>query len=100
MPRFGAIGQDLFGGGLQTPTRAVAHDGIADLAGHREPGPEIRSGGLREQALLSGQALAAFGTPRRQHTPAARGRHTATETVAALANKPARLIGAFHATSP
>ncbi len=44
----------------------------------------------------AGQALAPFGTPPREHAPAADGRHTRAETVPPLADDVARLICAFH----
>ena len=46
------------------------------------------------------EPLAALGPPTRQNASAARGLHALAKAVAALANEPARLIGALHVPSP
>jgi len=53
--------------------------------------------GYRE---LSGQALAAFGAASGQNAATTNGRHTAAEAMTALADQFARLIRAFHVSSP
>lgn len=50
--------------------------------------------------VSGGEPLASLGTPCREHLAAARGRGARTETVAALADEFARLIGPFHVSSP
>src|SRR5262245_1272566 len=48
----------------------------------------------------SRQALAALGAPAIEHADAAFGQHALAKAMAALADEPARLIGALHDTAP
>lgn len=58
----------------------------------------IRRGDNRH--ALSGKALAALAATVREYTAATNRRHAVTEAVTALADKLARLIRAFHGSSP
>jgi hypothetical protein len=53
-----------------------------------------------ERFRSGGQALAPLRATRGDNPATAGGGHPRTEAVAAFANKPARLISAFHGTSP
>lgn len=55
---------------------------------------------LNDRYILSGQALAAFGTTISEHPTSTNRGHTLTKAVAALANEFTWLIRAFHGTSP
>src|SRR3954465_12164821 len=59
-----------------------------------------RAHGSRIWEILGGQALAAVGAPGCEHLAAALRLHAGTETVPALANELARLIGPLHGSSP
>src|SRR5918993_4697677 len=69
----------------------------------RRPGAAPSTGrahGSRILGILGGQAFAAVGAPGREHLAAALRLHAGTETMPALANELARLIGPLHGLSP
>lgn len=54
---------------------------------------------VREQVVLWGETLAAFGTPRFEYPPPPSGGHAGTEAVGTFAVDDARLEGALHGDS-
>ena len=60
------------------------------------PATGIFCRGSRKKAALGGKALAAFRTPTRQNPLASGRQHAFAKAMAALADKAAWLIGAFH----
>src|SRR3954452_20907822 len=59
-----------------------------------------RAHGSRIWEILGGQALGAVGAPGCEHLATALRLHAGTETMPALANELARLIGPLHGSSP
>jgi len=62
--------------------------------------PHILRHAMYAGTISGRQALAALGATARQHVTSADCGHPVAESVAALAHDLARLIGAFHVTTP
>src|SRR4051794_33860089 len=95
----GRCDTEKIGAGLQS-YKAARHC-VLTGGPRRVPSPASAGSGAAEsrKARSGRQALAPFGPARSDDAAAAGSRHPRPKAVAALANKPTRLVSAFHGTS-